>query len=123
MNILELSETINSVTVSSGIATCSYSNGAVFYITGQTANFTLALTNLTASANKCYSVTLLINASNKFYSTALTINSTSTSFVYNGGSANVSVTNATYIIQQFNIVYTSSTTAPAFVITSVGQAY
>jgi len=103
---------------------CSYSNGAVFFITGQTANFTLALTNLTASANKVYSITLIISsASSKFYANALTINGTSRSFVYNGGSANVSVTSATYIIQQFNIIFTSSTTVPAFIITSIGQAY
>jgi len=112
------------VAVSSGSAACSYSNGAVFYITGQTANFTLALTNLSPAANKAYSVTLIISSSSsKFYANALTIGGTSTSFVYNGGSSNVSVSSATYIIQQFNIVYTSSTTAPAFVICSIGQAY
>ena len=54
---------------------------------------------------------------------ALLINSTSTAFVYNGGSANVSVTSAAYIIQQFNIVYTGSASAPAFAISSIGQAY
>jgi hypothetical protein len=123
-NILELSETVASVAVSSSVATCSYSSGAVFYITGQTANFTLALTNLTPSANKTFSVTLLINAStNKFYANALTIAGTSTSFIYNGGSASVSVSSANTIIQQFNLVYTSSTSAPAFVISSISQAY
>jgi len=123
-NILEVSETVASVAVSSNIATCSYSSGAVFYVTGQTANFTLALTNLTPSANKTYSVTLLINAStNKFYANALTIGGTSTNFIYNGGSASVSVSSANTIIQQFNIVYTSSTSAPVFVISSISQAY
>jgi hypothetical protein len=79
-NILELSETNSSVSVTSGIATCNYNNGAVFYISGQTANFTLALTNLSPSANKSYSITLLINSStNKFYANQLTINGTSTS--------------------------------------------
>jgi hypothetical protein len=96
----------------------------VFFITGQTANFTLALTNFTAAANKVFSITLLISsASSKFYANSLLINSTSTSFVYNGGSANVSVTSASYIVQQFNIVYTASTSSPAFVISSIGQAY
>jgi hypothetical protein len=124
LNLLELSETVSSVTVSSGIATCNYNTGAVFYITGQTANFNLTLSNLSPVANKAYSVTLIINAStNKFYANALTIGSTSTSFVYNGGSSSVSVSSATYIVQQFNIVYTASNTAPAFVITSIGQAY
>jgi len=118
-----LSETVSSVTVSGGSAACVYSNGAVYYITGQTANFTLALSSFTSAANRAYSITLLINASSKFYANALTINGTSTTFVYNGGSSNVSVTNATYIIQQFNLVYTSSTTAPAFVISSISQAY
>jgi hypothetical protein len=123
-NISEIAETISSVTVASGLATCNYTNGAVFYITGQTANFSLALTNFTATANKVFSITLLISSSaSKFYVNALLINSTSTAFVYNGGSANVSVTSATYIIQQFNIVYTASTSAPAFVITSIGQAF
>jgi hypothetical protein len=110
--------------VTSGIATCSYTNGAVFYITGQTANFTLALTNLNASANKSYSVTLLISsASSKFYAFALTIGGLSRDIVYNGGSDNINVSSATYIIQQFNIIYTASTTVPAFIITSIGQAY
>ena len=123
-NLLELSETISSVTVASGLATCSYSTGAVFYITGQTANFSLALTNFSPAANKVCSVTLLISSSaSKFYANALLINSTSTTFVYNGGSAAASVSSATYIIQQFNIVYTASTSAPAFVISSIGQAY
>jgi hypothetical protein len=123
-NISELSETISSVAVASGLATCNYTNGAVFFITGQTANFTLALTNFTPAANKVYSITLLISSSaSKFYANALLINSTSTSFVYNGGSAAVSVSSATYIVQQFNIVYTASTSAPAFVICSIGQAY
>ena len=123
-NISELSETISSVAVASGLATCNYTNGAVFYITGQTANFTLALTNFTATANKVFSITLLISsASSKFYANSLLINSTSTSFVYNGGSAAVSVSSATYIIQQFNIIYAASAAAPAFVICSIGQAY
>jgi hypothetical protein len=123
-NIAEVSEVLSSVAVSSGLATCNYTNGAVFFITGQTANFTLALTNFNPAANKVYSITLLISsASSKFYANALLINSTSTSFVYNGGSANVSVTSATYIIQQFNIVYTASTSAPVFVVTSIGQAF
>jgi hypothetical protein len=124
LNLLKLSETISSVTVSSGVATCNYNNSAVFYITGQTANFNLTITNLTPSANRTYSITLIINSStNKFYANALTLGATSTSFVYNGGSSSVSVSSATYIIQQFNLVYTSSTSAPAFVITSIGQAY
>ena len=124
-NILELSETVSSVTVSANVATCAYGNGALFYVSsGNTASFTLALTGLTPPANKAYSVTLLINGTNKFYASALTINGTATTtFVYNGGSANVSVTSAIYIIQQFNIVYTASTSVPAFVITSIGQAY
>jgi hypothetical protein len=66
---------------------------------------------------------LISSSASKFYSNALLINSTSTSFIYNGGSAAVSVSSATYIIQQFNIVYTASTSTPAFVITSIGQAY
>ena len=71
-NISELSETISSVSVSSGLATCNYTNGAVFFITGQTANFTLALTNFTAAANKVFSITLLISsASSKFYANAI----------------------------------------------------
>jgi hypothetical protein len=123
-NILELSETVSSVTVSSSVATCAYGNGALFYISsGNTANFTLALTGLTPAANKAYSVTLLINGTNKFYASALTINGTSTSFVYNGGSAAVSVSSAVFIIQQFSIFFTASTSAPAFVICSIGQAY
>jgi hypothetical protein len=96
----------------------------VFYITGQTANFTLALTNFTPAANKVFSITLLISSSaSKFYANALLINSTSTAFVYSGGSANVSVTSATYIVQQFNLVYTASTSAPAFVISSLLKKY
>jgi len=123
-NILKLSETVSSVAVSSGVATCNYNNAAVFFITGQTANFNLTLTNLTPVANISYSVTLIISsASSKFYANALTIGATSTSFVYNGGSSAVLVSSATYIIQQFNIVYTSSTSAPAFVISSISQAY
>ena len=70
-----------------------------FFITGQTANFSLALTNLTPVANKSFSVTLLISsASSKFYANALTVNGTSTTFIYNGGLASVSVSSATYII-------------------------
>jgi hypothetical protein len=123
-NVLRLSDTLSSVAVASGSAACNYNNGAVFVITGQTANFTLALTNLTPVANKTYSVTLLISsASSKFYANALTVNGTSTTFVYNGGLASVSVSSATYIIQQFNIIYTASTSAPAFTISSIGQAF
>ena len=124
VNILRLSDTLSSVTVTSGIATCNYNNGAVFFITGQTANFNLTLSNLTPVANKAYSITLIISASSsKFYATTLTIGSTSTSFVYNGGLTNVSVSSATYIIQQFNIVYTASTSSPAFTITSISSAF
>jgi hypothetical protein len=123
-NILKLSETVSSVAVSAGVATCNYNNAAVFYITGQTANFNLTISNLTPVANKSYSVTLIISStSSKFYANALTIGATATSFVYNGGSSGVSVSSATYIIQQFNIIYTSSTSAPAFVISSISQAY
>ena len=123
-NILKLSETVSSVAVSGGSAACNYNNSAIFFITGQTANFTLALTNLSPVANKSFSVTLLISsASSKFYANALTINGTSIVFVYNGGLASVSVSSATYIIQQFNIIYTASTSAPAFTISSIGLAF
>ena len=123
-NILRLSDTLSSVAVASGSAACNYNNGAVFVITGQTANFTLALSNLTPVANKTYSVTLLISsASSKFYANALTVNGTAATFIYNGGLSSVSVSSATYIIQQFNIIYTASTSAPAFVISSIGQAF
>ena len=124
VNILRLSDTLSSVTVTSGIATCNYNNSAVFFITGQTANFNLTLSNLTPVANKAYSITLIISSSSsKFYASTLTIGSTSTSFVYNGGLTNVSVSSATYIIQQFNIVYTASTSSPAFTITSISSAF
>jgi hypothetical protein len=75
-NILELAETVSSVTVSSSIATCAYGNGALFYISsGNTAKFSLALTGLTAAANKAYSITLLIiNGTNKFYANKRNIN-------------------------------------------------
>jgi hypothetical protein len=49
-NILELSETIASITVRIVVE-------LFFFITGQSTNFTLALTNLNPSANRSYSVT------------------------------------------------------------------
>ena len=94
------------------------------FIDGILAVRDLSLTNLTPVANKTYSVTLLISsASSKFYANTLTVNGTAATFIYNGGSAAISVSSATYIIQQFNIIYTASTSAPAFVISSIGQAF
>ena len=114
--------------------TCSYASGAVFVVSGQTNNFTVQITNLVPSANRTYSITLVINSntsSSKFFGNSITISSTSnpstqtiSTLVFNGGPS-PSVSSGNVIMQQFNIVYTSSTTAsnPAFLLSSVSAFY
>ena len=60
----------------------------------------------------------------KVYGNSITINGTAYTPISVGGYANNSVsTSATYILQGFSVVFTSSASTPAFVMTNVLSLY
>jgi hypothetical protein len=128
-NVLSISENIGSGTVSAGSVSLDYSTSAVFLITNTSSatNFTVNLTNINGSSllNKTFNITLLINASTyKMYCNVLNVNGTARTMIYNNGSANIpALTSATHIIQNINIIYTSSSSIPTLVITNVSPYF
>ena len=125
---LSLSELINPVSVSGGVATCNYATSAIHLISGTTgSNFTCALTNVNPSNStyRTFTITLLIDSStNKVYANALTVNGTSRTLLYNSGSSNIpTLTSATYILQTISIVYGSSNSVPICCTTNVAPFY
>jgi hypothetical protein len=124
LNANSISENIQSLTAGSSVA-FNYSTSAIGYVTAHSTNFTIAVSNIpTTATNRTYTVTLIIDSTTyKRYASAITINGTSHSLVYNGGSANINVASATKIVQAFNIVFTTSSTVPTVVLTSVVGLY
>ena len=125
INIAKISEKITSTTPSANSATCTYDDGALFFINtdNMTSNFTFNLIDFTSASNRYYSITLIIysSTSNAYYANNFTINGSSITVSYVGGQQNISIAGASYVIQQFSLVYTGSPSAPQIVFSSVKQ--
>lgn len=78
-DISEIRETVSSVSISSGILTCNYNSGCVFYISsmsGVNANFTVDVTNVPTDNNYAITISIIVNQSSTgYYPSVLKINS------------------------------------------------
>lgn len=93
--------------------TIDFTSCGVFYVNPgtSTGNFTLVVSNVPTTLWRSVNFSLVIDTSSKkYYVTALQVNGTTvtSSTVFNGGSANVAVSSATVIVQNFLIVYNGS---------------
>ena len=118
----KMSEVIyNAGAQSSNSISLNYSNGCNFYLTPfSSTNFSAAITNIpTTTLTGSYTFNIIANTStNKSYCSSLTVNGTSVTMQFNGGNSSVSISSASYTIQNFVLVYINSTT-PTFCITGV----
>jgi len=101
-------ESLVNVSVTGGIAVCSYTSGGIFYVQGQTANFIVNLALVPAPVagvyGNVYTITLIIDASLfKFYASTVKINNTTTTPVV--WVSPPSIGSGTTIIQTMSIVW------------------
>lgn len=81
-----IGEIINTKTGAFGSVVHDFSTGAIWYHSGATANFTVALINTPATSNRAIGITLLLQqGSNPFIATALTINGSTTTMRWLSG--------------------------------------
>jgi hypothetical protein len=59
----------------------------------------------------------VIIAAQKYINTVY-VNGTSYTVYFNSGSANISISNATFVIQQLSIIYATASTTPTYIISS-----
>lgn len=117
-------ELITPLNPSGSTLTANFALGGVFSATpGSGTNMTFNMTNVpTMGRHRSYNFTVILStATNKVYVNTLQINGTGVTLVYNGGVSSVSVSSATYVVQTFNVVYTTSATTPSYVMTSVSS--
>jgi len=78
-DISEIRETVSSVSISTGVLTCDYTSGCVFYIasmSGVTANFSVNVTNVPTDNNYAITISIIVNqGATGRYPSSLTINS------------------------------------------------
>jgi hypothetical protein len=81
-------------------ATLNFNQGAIFYITGMTSNFTATYINVPTSANYVYATTLILaqTATNAYTVANVRVNGTLSTIRYQGGSAPTVTTSRTDII-------------------------
>lgn len=96
----------------------STANGILHLSSPPSTNFALAVTNIPTSINATYTLSIIINTTtNKTYINAITINGVSKTLLYNGGSANISISSSSLVVQTITIVMIGSTVSS--VISSV----
>ena len=120
VKINRISEVITTNAGTTSPYTFNYNTGSVFYISSPPAtNFTVNITNMPSDVNRTFVVTLVINsATNKTYGNAFQIGGVAQTLIYNGGSANVTVSSASIIMQTFVVIGVASR-----VITTISQAF
>jgi len=78
-DVSEIRETVSSVSISTGVLTCDYTSGCVFYIasmSGVTANFSVNVTNVPTDNNYAITISIIVNqGATGRYPSSLTINS------------------------------------------------
>jgi trimeric autotransporter adhesin len=113
----------------SNILTYDYASGSILYFGGLTSatNFQLILNNINPNNEtyRSFTFSLIINtATYRAYATTFKIASTAYTLRANGGLANITINASSLsLIQTFTIVYTSSSSTPYQVLTSVGQYF
>lgn len=78
-DVSEIRETVSSVSISTGVLTCSYTSGCVFYVasmSGVSANFNVDVTNIPTDNNYAITISIIVNqGSTGYYPSTLKINS------------------------------------------------
>ncbi|MEN9946981.1 MAG: hypothetical protein RLZZ293_1367 [Pseudomonadota bacterium] len=95
--------------------------GHVGFLTPSSTNpMRIYMLNVPVVAGTTYTVTAIINTSTiKQYVNIMRVNGVGYTLRFNGGSANISIGSALYVIQTFTIVFLPGATAPSTILSSV----
>jgi hypothetical protein len=112
-SIAETQELINTVSAPTSTQALDWSTGAIFYVTGMTANWTPNITNLPTTSNRSYAITLvLVQGTTPYFINGLQIAGTSRAL--NWGNAITPIGTASRVeIVSFILLYTNAWVALA----------
>ena len=126
-NFSRLIEQVQALTVTTNAFTFDFSTSSVGYCTPSSAtNMTCSITNLPFStySGSSFTITVIINAStNKNYVTTVNVNGSAQTVRFAGGSANITVASAIYIIQTITVLVLPGTSTIGGVLSAVTQWY
>jgi hypothetical protein len=124
VNLSQYGENMSNVAISSTTINCNYTtnaNSVIYASPTSTANLTLSLQNVPVPGTYygSYTVSVLLPVSSyKVCVSNTTVNGTTIIPISSGGFTNISINqNATYVLQQFNIIFTG--TAVPIIITNL----
>lgn len=113
LNLTRVLERINTpIAFSASISINFLNNNAVYIITGVTGNFTCAFTNVPAVSLTSFITTLIIipSAPGTSYGYGNTVSGTGSSTLwFSGGSASISVSSSSLIVQSISVINNSGT--------------
>jgi hypothetical protein len=102
-------------------AALNFNNGAIFYITGMSSNFTAAFNNVPTSANYVYATTLILAQGGTAYvANAVTVNGAAQTIRWLGGSTAAVTANRTDVI---SVTLVATGTNAYTVLASGGEYY
>ncbi len=111
-DISEIRETVSSVSISSGVLTCSYTSGCVFYVAsmgGVSANFNVDATNVPTDNNYAITISIIVNQGGTgYYPSTLKINSGSNETIKWVNDTAPSVSASKIDIYNFTLIRVSS---------------
>jgi hypothetical protein len=122
-----LQERITPVNISTGSISVDYSVNGLIYVSSSPSGgttFTANITNVNVqtTGNLSCVITLLIdNTQVKRYCDTITINGSSYSIIFSGGASSIDVSTSELTQQSIAVIYTSSSTIPTFVISSINN--
>lgn len=106
LSIQETQELVNAVAAPTSTQVFDWLNGAVFYVTGITTNFTANITNLPLTANRSYVVAfVLVQGSTPYMLNALQVGGSATTIRWNNATAPTGTANRWELVS-FVMIYT-----------------
>jgi hypothetical protein len=116
-------ESIQTASTSAAAVSLDYSLGALSIITlDANSNFTLNVSNINSESSTTVSntLTLLIDCTTYLgYCNSINVNGSPGTLLFAGGSANIDITDATWVLQTISIIYNASGTVPSVILSSV----
>jgi hypothetical protein len=116
-------ESIQTASTSAAAVSLDYSLGALSIITlDANSNFTLNVSNINSESSTTVSntLTLLIDCTTYLgYCNSINVNGFSGTLLFAGGSANIDITDATWVLQTISIIYNASGMVPSVILSSV----
>lgn len=108
LSIAETQELVNTLIAPSSVQTVNWTSGAIYYVTGMTANWTANITNLPTTANRSYVIAfVLVQGSTPYLLNALQIAGASTSILWTNATPPTGTANRWEIVS-IVLVYTGA---------------